>query len=177
MSNIEEWRDTQYLHIQVSNAGNVRNSYTKEKLKCNSRTKGYPVVNVGKREGYTGHNEYIHRLVALAFIPNPNGESDVNHKDGNKENIHVSNLEWCSRSENIAHAYRIGLREAAYNPDSIAVEAYVYPSMEYIDTYESQAAAARALDVTGSKVCEVVNGGRRQTKGYYFVKARSLHEN
>ena len=54
----------------------------------------------------------VHRLVATAYIPNPHSLPEVNHKDGNKLNNHKENLMWCSRAENIAHAYLMGLRSA-----------------------------------------------------------------
>lgn len=61
------------------------------------------------RKGGVNRNCSIHRLVAEAFIPNPLNLPEVNHKDGNKLNNCVENLEWCNRSDNLKHAVEIGL--------------------------------------------------------------------
>jgi hypothetical protein len=62
---------------------------------------------------FAGKTTSVHRLVALAFLgPPPNGTGDVNHKDCVKSNNRLSNLEWCSRSENMLHAYRNGVPHA-----------------------------------------------------------------
>ena len=71
------------------------------------RNKRYCVVTA-RVDGVQRHY-YVHRLVAEAFIPKPEGASEVNHKDGNPSNNRVENLEWCSRSENAEHAFRTGL--------------------------------------------------------------------
>ena len=69
---------------------------------------GYERVNLyfgGKAYGYS-----VHRLVACAYIPNPQGKKYVNHKDGNKRRNHADNLEWATAKENDQHAQRLGLR-------------------------------------------------------------------
>lgn len=71
---------------------------------------GYEVVSVcrnAKRE-----KTYIHRAVAIAFIPNPNNYPFVNHLDGNKRNNNVYNLEWCTAIMNVRHAYSSGLMDS-----------------------------------------------------------------
>lgn len=69
---------------------------------------GYPQLWLTYNDGAQRWQK-VHRLVALAFIPNPENKSDVNHKDGNKQNPHVDNLEWMTRRENIMHGRATGL--------------------------------------------------------------------
>ena len=69
---------------------------------------GYLHVGLSGGGKYTTRS--VHRLVALAFIPNPFGYKEVNHIDGSKLNNAVSNLEWCSRSHNISETFRLGLK-------------------------------------------------------------------
>lgn len=99
---------------QVSPDGMVRNVKTLRILKPKN-SKGYLQVCLGAR-----NYSYIHRLVAQAFIPNPDELPQVNHLDGIKSNNAVTNLEWCSASGNLKHAYECGLLDstACKNPKS-----------------------------------------------------------
>lgn len=92
----------------VSNDGRVYSTKTKKLLKPMKNEKGYLCVEL--RRNHTRKVMRIHRLVAGAFIPNSNNFNEVNHKDGDKENNSVANLEWCTRSQNMKHAYLLGLR-------------------------------------------------------------------
>jgi hypothetical protein len=89
----------------VSNEGRVR-SIRKILKPCNVAG-GY--LNVVLCVNNNKSRPRIHRLVAKAFIPNLNNKPDINHIDGNKLNNNVSNLEWCTKSENALHAYKTGL--------------------------------------------------------------------
>ncbi len=74
-------------------------------LKPRILNSGYKYVDLG-----VGSRFMIHRLVAIAFLKNPENKRTVNHKDGDKFNNHVSNLEWATHSENHKHAYASGLK-------------------------------------------------------------------
>ena len=63
---------------------------------------GYEFVRLSLN--YKVRKHFVHRLIAQHFIPNPNGLEQVNHIDGNKRNNAISNLEWCSRQDNMKHA-------------------------------------------------------------------------
>ena len=100
---------------KVSNYGRVKSieriskgRHVREKiLKGGKFSNGYLFVNL--RKNGESKNHLRHRLVAIAFIPNPGHFTDVNHKNGDKTNCNVNNLEWCTRSYNLEHAVKIGL--------------------------------------------------------------------
>ena len=98
---------------EVSNMGNVhgirRSGCTGENLKGFVSKHGYHIVMLNRKCQYK--HMPVHRLVAMAFIDNPENKRTVNHIDGNKLNNTVDNLEWATHGENHKHAYRIGLKK------------------------------------------------------------------
>ena len=79
---------------------------------------GYKSHHSGRK---TGVRKYVHRLVAQAFIPNPSNLPQVNHKDFNKTNNHVGNLEWISRADNIQHSHDNGRMQKRYDVGAVTV--------------------------------------------------------
>lgn len=131
---MEEWRDIEGFKglYQVSNLGRVKSLKKGIILSICDNGNGYKVVNL--KVNRIQHMKTVHRLVATAFIPNPENKKEINHKNGDKSNNSVENLEWCTRSENGKHAYRTGLRKVHKgfdNPNSRLSK----EDVEYIRTH------------------------------------------
>ena len=120
---------------EVSTFGNVRSKKTNKPKKGRDNGHGYLSVAIYKNNKCS--NKYIHRLVAETFIPNPDNKPQVNHKNGNKGDNRVENLEWCSSSENAQHAIKVlktkpgrGSRKAK-NIRCIETNEVFYSSLEF----------------------------------------------
>lgn len=116
---------------------------------------GYKVVVLNKNG--IRKQVLIHRLVAEAFIPNPNNYREVNHKDGNKLNNDVSNLEFCTYSENLKHAYKNNLRKTK---KYICVET----GKEYSSTIEIE----KLTGISRQHITQCCKGTRKTTGGYHW---------
>ena len=105
---MEEWRDVPGYEglYQVSNLGRVRSEKRSTTrgviLKGKINTHGYVEVTLSKKN--VRKTARVHRMVAIAFIPNPEGKPQVNHRNGDRSDNRAENLEWCTASENMVHA-------------------------------------------------------------------------
>lgn len=117
MDNLEIWKDVPNYEglYQVSNLGNVKSLARKNKnrvnrekiMKLKLNNSGYYQVWLCKNNKSKGF--FVHRLIALTFVPNLNNFPEVNHIDAVKTNNKVSNLEWCTHMDNMKHANNLGL--------------------------------------------------------------------
>ena len=187
MAEIEEWKDIKGYNgaYRVSNYGRVlsvgrivrkggKTGEMKTKdmfLSQRADFKGYMRVYL-KDKGKTRFIA-VHRLVALAFIPNPLNKPQVNHIDGNKTNNLVSNLEWCTNGENQKHAYRLGLNYVtgkAGRP-KIGVKQIDTQTGETLAWYASMNEAERHTRVFAQNIKKVVQGTRKTAGGFIWKEA------
>ena len=144
----EIWCDVSgYVGLyQVSNFGRVKSA--KKIMKLQDNGCGYLMAHLSKNGKAKWH--LAHRLVAKAFIPNPEKKQTVNHKDGNRLNNKASNLEWATYSENNLHSYRSNKRK---NPRAKSI--YCAETGEvYVSSYD----ASRNTGISQACINRCVNG-------------------
>lgn len=165
---MEEWREIEgYPMYEISSMGRIRSYYSRSRKK-EKRTIPKILSNKIDRIGYSFihlQNEKgrkplrIHRLVAQAFIPNPQLLPEVNHIDENKQNNCVENLEWISRLNNIRHS-KVW--------ESVKREVVQYDiNHVYIKKWYSMSEAARAFHTTPQNIFGAIRDNRIRV-GYYW---------
>ena len=189
----EVWKDIVGFEglYQVSNLGRVKTlprnikrfckyNYhcytTKEKLlkfSNNKNTKGYDYVGIWKNNKM--YNLQVHRLVAKAFIPNPNNYPIINHINGIKTDNRVENLEWCTYAHNMKEAYRIGLMNISEkhikqikNLGLKSGKRVAKKDLQgnIIEIYNSGRQAGLANNIPQSCISECCNGNQKVAGGY-----------
>ena len=139
----------------------------KEKIKKPTITShGYYVISI------KGKTHLLHRLIAKAFIENPNNYPCINHKDGNKLNNLIDNLEWCTKAMNNKHAYDTGLKigywknkKGKYHHSSKAVLQLNMNGNE-INKFGSASEAARILNLSQPQISKCCRGITLKYKNY-----------
>ena len=181
LSTRPKWKDIVGYEneYQINQFGEIRT------LKNSPKLKKYDVLKpqISKRNGYVYQMLYkngkekllrVHRLVAMAFLPNPNNLPQVNHKDGNKQNNSVDNLEWCEQSDNMKHAYKNGLQTPSENQRKAIINTNKLKQKkvcqikdgEVINTFSGISEASRQTKISISCISRCCNLKRKSTNGY-----------
>lgn len=152
-----------------ANTGKRNRNVAHKLLALHNDGHGYYQVHLDSIEGH--RIAYIHRLVAEAFLPNPENKPEVNHRDGNKSHNYISNLEWVTKPENIQHAISTGLRpkDTAKGSGGKA-RSKGCKCLETGKVYSSRSEASRDTGIYDSNICWSISSGK-PTKGYTFVDA------
>jgi hypothetical protein len=163
MQDTEQWKViSAFPRYSVSTFARVRNDRTGRILKP-GHSKGYPAVWLTNEKGVKPRT--IHRLMAQAFIPNPDNLPEVNHKDGVPRHLELSNLEWTTRAGNTQHAYDIGLAfgcAGAKNGMAKFTDAEIAVVRKLLNEGHSQYAIARLTGISQSYICNINLGRRRK---------------
>jgi hypothetical protein len=162
---MEVWKEIEkYDGYSISSKGNVRNNKTGRTSKGRESGNGYKKFTFFASNSPLG-TEYVHRLVADAFLCKNDGETEVNHKDGNRANNNVTNLEWVTSSGNTEHAVRTkallpwgNARRAVVAIDVLTGQRKEFVSISKAERYFG----TRHID-------SVLNGKRKTAKGHTFV--------
>ena len=162
-SKMEIFKDIKgYPGYQISNLGRVWSKKRQIYLKTHKNNSGYFQVCLYAINGKS-KKELVHRLVALAFIPNLNNYPCVNHKDENKENNSASNLEWCDRSYNVNYGSRNEKAGKKIGKPIKCIETGII--------YNSGVEAAKALGTTPDIISKVLhNKSRCKTANGFHIE-------
>lgn len=179
---MEIWKTVKdFENYEISNFGNLRNKTTGKFKKLSLNKEGY--IRTSISNGKKTISIAVHRLVALMFIANPGNKPLVNHKDSNRSNNHVDNLEWVTSSENAKHMVMSGNhvnKNGTANPMSLLTESQVLeirafdgPSSELAKKFNVSSNAIDRVRV-GDSYKDV--GGRILPKGSRdFKNAQCIH--
>lgn len=153
------WKDVKGLenNYKISNTGLLYSKKFKRILKTSKDGNGY--LSFHSITNYGEHILRIHRLVATHFLEYIEGKNYVNHKDGNKINNNVDNLEWCTPSENTKHSLKTKLSK-------IEKPVYQLKDGKIINEFVSIREAARRTGIDNRRICHNLKKHIKQTDGY-----------
>lgn len=198
----EIWKDIKGFEglYQISNLGraksldriiltknNKKQFYKGIILKQTPDKKGYFRIKISKNNKI--FTKQIHTLVAQAFIPNIKNKKEVNHKDLNKQNNCITNLEWVSRKENMQHAFQNGVlnnfyeKSKKYNKEKCQNKyGYIYQydkEMNYINKYPSAKVASEITGVYARTILACINNepNRKTAGGYIWLRESEVVKN
>lgn len=176
MMPVVEWRLISGFHYSVSSDGKIKNNLTQKILTPSYVGRGREYRAVTLRNSSGAKRFYVHRLVAQAFIENPNSKTQVNHIDGDKSNNAASNLEWVTGSENQIHRfYILGKRTAPEHIEKLCNAAKQVTSVKVrcVETGEIFQSLSNAATCLGISVCAIsacINGRNKTAGGFHWER-------
>ena len=167
MLNNEIWKDIDNLPYEISSTGIVRRKADsayyhskKAEVKPYINNKGYLCINLYKQSKV--YKFQIHRLLAIAFLPNPEGWPVINHIDGNPLNNDLSNLEWCTERENAIHGTRT--KRVAEKLSQKVIQLDLNDNI--LNVFKSMRQAERETGIDATSISACCNGKRKSAGGY-----------
>lgn len=162
MFTTEIWKKAKgYENFEVSSIGRIKNKALNLIKKQRTSKNGYLIVTL--KENGIQHTEYVHRLVAKAFIDNPHNLPAVNHIDENRQNNRVENLEWCDTRYNncfAGRAIRIGEHHKKHSPLRKQIR-----NADTGEMFPSVREAARQTGVSCTAILACLNGKQKHAAG------------
>ena len=159
-----------YEDYYITKKGKIFSTLTNKELKYDKSCRGYCKVKLMDRRLGKFISLQVHRLVALQFIKNPNNLPEINHKDGNKSNNSIYNLEWCTAEYNKRHAVETGLYKIEEDsPRAKLTKEQVIQIYKDWETCKTKTVLARKYNVSDALIGEIVRGVRwsKTYKEYY----------
>lgn len=157
-------------NYSIDKNGVVINKLTGKILKHLIQTQGYKYIKI--RVNGKPKNLLLHRLLAEAFLPNFDNKPYINHKDGNKVNNTLDNLEWCTSSENNFHAYQMGFNYVSKQNIEVMQTLYskqveqLDSSGKLINRFSSLTEATKQTGVSTGNISLCCNGKRKFANGF-----------
>ena len=177
---MEIWKDVPNYddRYQASNMGKIRSKTRKTQFGRGWRIYESQIMTPQEdKDGYykvalakDGRKKrfFVHRLVAMTFLGIDSERTVVNHKDGNKQNNNLSNLEWVTPSENTLHAFRTGLKKPHNGGTNKIVEKIDPETDEVVDTFNSITEASESMGCTLQLISMACRGKVKQAKGFVW---------
>lgn len=165
-----QWADIPEFEgrYQVSKEGSVRSLVTNRVMKLQKHNQGYSTVALTLRDGSGRKKQFlVHRLVAEAFIANTENRETVNHRNGDKRDNSVDNLEWATYSENIAHSYKqLGRTAHTATLRDSSRPCVCLKDGEVVGVFPSATTAATVMGLRNRGVSRAATGERKTYASY-----------